>query len=200
MSAGTFERYLTEAEERKLFAAVKSRSGILAERDHAWMRLLRATAMRVGALSKLTCGHAREALRSGYLELEPAIQKRKVGHRILVTKKCRKALQDLLRIRRELGHPETPDAPLIMSRNHKGMSVRSFQARMQMWREAAGLDVAASPHWWRHTVAKRLMKQSTAADPRGVVQGVLGHKNPNSTAVYTRPDRDDIDDAMQEVC
>lgn len=197
---GAFTRYLTEAEEKQLFAAVKSRSGTLAERDHAWMRLLRATGMRVGALAALTCSHARDALRIGYLDLEPSIQKRQVGHRILVTTRCRRALQDLLRIRREMGHSESADAPLICSRNHRAMSVRSYQARMAMWRDVAGLHVDASPHWFRHTVAKRLMKKSTAADPRGIVQGALGHRSGRSTLIYTMPDREEVDEAMREVC
>jgi len=197
---GAFTRYLTESEERKLFAAVRARSGVLAARDDAWMRLLRATGMRVGALSRLTCAHARNALHSGYLALEPEIQKKGVGHRILVTKRCGKALRDLLRIRREMGHAERPDAPLIVSRNHRALSVRSFQSRMAVWRKVAGLDGAVSPHWFRHTVAKRIMKSSTAADPRGVAQGVLGHKSARSTLVYTMPDKEDIEEAMREVC
>ena len=198
--AGAFDRYLTEAEEKQLFATVKSRSGLLAARDYAWMRLFRATGIRVGAMSQLTVGHARAALRSDHLELESNIQKKGVEHRIFTTKACKRALRDLLRIRREMGYPETDGGGLIMSRNHKPMSIRSYQARMNYWCALAELHIKASPHWFRHTVGKRIMKNSTAQDPRGIAQGVLGHRCTRSTDVYTRPDKEDIEAAMREVC
>jgi len=195
----TFSRYLTEREEKALFKAVKDTSGLYAERDLAWMRLLRATGMRVGETSLLTCGHARDALRNDHLELQSDIRKKKVAHTIFCTGKCKRALRDLLRIRRDLGHAEDADAPLIMSRNGKGMSIRSFQSRLAIWRDKAGLE-GVTPHWFRHTVAKRIMKNSTSRDPRGVVQSVLGHKAASSTDVYTRTDKEDVVESMKEVC
>ena len=201
MSAtGTFHRYMTEAEEKLLFSTVKQTAGIYAERDHAWMRLLRATGIRVGALSQLTCHHARQALATGHLQLGADIQKGEVAHTLFVTKAANKALRDLLRLRKTMGHGELPDAPLILSRNHNGLSIRSFQSRLQMWRGKAGLISDVTPHWFRHTVAKRIMKNSTAQDPRGVVQGVLGHKSSRSTSIYTQPDKEDVEDAMRQVC
>ena len=193
-----FRRYLTREEERLLFGAVARIASPLARRDHGWMRLMRYTGIRVGAASQLTCRHAREALKSEYLELEPAIQKRKQGHRVFITRPARRALQDLLKVRREMGYIEADAAPLIMSRNHCGMSIRSFQARMRQWCREAGLDASATPHWLRHTLAKRMMKQSTAMDPRGVVKSALGHRSIASTSIYTEPDKEDVEQAMQE--
>jgi len=198
--AGMFDRYFTEDEEKQLFNTVKSRSGVLPARDYAWMRLFRATGMRVGAMSQLTVGHARAALRTGYLDLQSDIQKKGVGHRIYVTKPCGKALRDLLKVRRDMGYPETDDGGLIMSRNHQPMSIRSYQARMNYWCAVADMEIKATPHWFRHTVAKRIMKKSTAKDPRGTAQGVLGHISGRSTEIYTRPDKEDIEMAMREVC
>jgi len=197
---GAFDRYLTESEEKKLFKMVRSVSGHLAARDDAWMRLLRYTGMRVGALSQLTCGHAKRAIATAHLDLEKEIQKKKVPHRIFVTKDCEKALRDLLRIRKAMGYAEQMDAPLIISKKKNALSIRSFQSRMAFWREAAGLIGNVSPHWFRHTVAKRIMQNSTAADPRGVVRGILGHTDPRSTEAYTMVDREDVEAAMREVC
>jgi len=198
--AGMFQRYFTESEEKQLFAEVKSRAGALAARDYAWMCLFRATGMRVGALSQLTVGHAKAALASGYLDLQSDIQKKGVEHRIFVTKSCGKALRALLKVRREMGYPEISDGGLIMSRNHKPMSIRSYQARMNYWCKKADMTIKATPHWFRHTVGKRIMKNSTAQDPRGVAQGVLGHISGRSTFIYTQPDKEDIEMAMREVC
>jgi len=198
--AGMFDRYFTEAEEKQLFTTVKGRSGLLPERDYAWMRLFRATGMRVGAVSQLTVGHARAALRGGYLDLQSEIQKKGIEHRIFATKACQKALRDLLRIRREMGYAATNDGGLIMSRNHKPMSIRSYQSRMNYWCAMADMGIKASPHWFRHTVGKRIMKNSTAQDPRGIAQGILGHISGRSTEIYTRPDKEDIEQVMREVC
>ena len=61
------------------------------------------------------------------------------------------------------------------------------------------LKVPVSPHWFRHTLAKRMMKHSTSRDPRGVVQSVLQHRSIDSTLVYTRPDREEVERALSEV-
>lgn len=194
----TFQRYLTVEEERQLLRALASRSGVLARRDSAWMRLMRQTGIRVGALSGLTVFDAREALRLGHLALRDEISKGARGYQVYLNRKARAALHDLLRARREMGHAEIPEHPLVMSRNHQGMSVRSFQARMDMWVRSAGLAVHATPHWWRHTLGRRVMCQSTARDPRAIAQAALGHASINSTAIYTRPGREDIAQAMEE--
>ena len=195
----SFNRYLSISEERQLLNHVKQFADVLAQRDHAWMRLLRQTGVRVGALSQLTVWDARQALVNGNLLLRADIQKTDVDHSVFINRKARQALLDLLRLRKTMGHAEHPEAPLIMSRNHRAMSVRSFQHRMQKWRESAGLPVDASPHWFRHTLAKRIMKNSTAEDPRGVVKVVLGHAEWSSTAVYTQPDKEDIQGVMEEI-
>lgn len=195
----TFNRYLTQAEERQLFSHVKQFASPLARRDHAWMRLARNTGLRVGTLAGLTVMDARQALAGGYLAIRSDIAKRKQAHTVHLNRAATRALRDLLKIRREMGRAESDDDALIVSRNHRGLSIRSFQARMRKWSESAGLPVAATPHWFRHTLAMRLMRNSTAADPRGVVQGVLGHRDINSTSVYTRPSREDLDLALDEV-
>lgn len=198
MSAAVFDRYLTEAEERQLLTHVGAFSDVLARRDHAWMRLMRQVGIRVGALAGLTVDDARQALHTNYLPLDPEHAKRGKGGRVFVTRDARRALRDLLQIRRELGYPDIGDQPLIMSRNHTGISVRSLQHRMATWVRASGLQVAASPHWWRHTLGKRVMARSTAKDPQGIVQQQLNHSSRSSTVIYTRPDREDLETALEE--
>ncbi|MFW6341006.1 MAG: tyrosine-type recombinase/integrase [Wenzhouxiangella sp.] len=195
----SFNRYLTQAEERQLFRHIKQFGAVYARRDLAWMRLARNTGLRVGTMAGLTVMDARQALASGYLHIRSEIAKRKQAHTVHLNKAAGRALRDLLAIRREMGQAESDEAALIVSRNHRALSVRSFQARMNLWVKGAGLPVAATPHWFRHTLAMRLMRNSTAQDPRGVVQGVLGHRDINSTAVYTRPSREDLSLALDEV-
>lgn len=193
-----FRRYLTEAEERELFRTVRRCGDALARRDEAWMRWLRHTGVRVGAASRFTCADARRALAEGYQTAHG--EKGGRTTRVYLTRKGRQALQDLLRIRRDMGFPERAEASLVVSRRGQGLAPRSFQSRMRAWARAAGLREDVSPHWLRHTLAKRLMQRSTAADPRGVVMGVLNHGSINSTVIYTLPDREDLERAMDEAC
>ena len=202
------QRYLTEGEERKLFATINSRSGIIARRDYHWMRLARNTGLRVGTLHGLSVSDARDALASGYLAIRPEISKRKQAHKLFLNKVATASLKALLKVRRDMlaarsempaGDADHCGEPLIISRHGRALSVRSFQHQMRLWCRETGLPVAASPHWWRHTLAMRIMRHSTAQDPRGTVMSVLGHRSMNSTAQYTGPSREDVEAALREV-
>lgn len=199
MSNEIFVRYLTVREERLLFRAIAKCAGQLAVRDLNWMQLMRRTGLRVTPTSRLTVGDAVDALSTGELTVGEH-NKRKKRHVCYLTKGTRRNLQALLRTRKALGYSNADhDAPLIMSRNHKGLSVRSFQARMRLWVKRAGLEVVATPHWFRHTLGKRIMQESTAKDPRRIAQLVLGHTRMETTLIYTQPDREDIQRTMFEV-
>jgi site-specific recombinase XerD len=192
------ERFLTPSEEKQLFSSVRANSRIEAQRDYAWILLLRMTGIRIGTLSRLTVHDAQTALVDRHLSIRAEINKGKVAYKIYLGKQAEKALKLLLKVRRDMGYPEQSDEPLVMSREHNGMSIRAFQERARHWGELAGLK-GFSPHWLRHTLAMRIMQQSTAKDPRGVAMSALGHKNINSTAIYTQPDKATLQRIMQEV-
>ncbi|MGR8931928.1 MAG: tyrosine-type recombinase/integrase [Gammaproteobacteria bacterium] len=192
------DRFLTQEEEKRLFQTVKQHNSIEAQRDLAWMMLLRSTGIRVGALSGLTVADARQALSDHHLTIRPEINKRRASYKIYLGKVAEQALRLLLKVRREMGHPEQWDAPLILSRESNAMSIRAFQQRCKKWRELAGVP-HVSPHWFRHTLAMRIMQSSTAKDPRGVVMASLGHRSINSTAQYTQPDKQTLQNVMMEV-
>jgi len=193
-----FHRYLRRDEEKALFRAIAASADKLAHRDHAWMRLVRHTGIRVGALARLQVGDAMHALEWKELRLSPAIQKGRVAHSIHLNSEAKRALEDLLRIRRQFSRDENPNAPLVLSRTGRVLSIRSFQSRVRYWARQAQLPVDASPHWLRHTLAKRIMAQSTARSPESIVRRVLGHRSLASTAIYTAPDRDDVAQALDE--
>lgn len=193
-----FERYLTTAEEQQLFGYVDKMRGPLAERDAGWMRLMRYTGLRVASVAGLTVADAKLALSNGHLVARDECAKGQRGYQVSCNTKARAALNALLRVRREMGFAPVPDQPLIVTFRGGGMSVRSFQARMAEWRKESGLPVAASPHWFRHTLAKRVIAQSTARDPLGVVQAALGHTCRQSTAIYALPDREEVAAALEE--
>jgi site-specific recombinase XerD len=198
MTSEPFDRYLTPEEERRLLRTVGRVKDLYAERDHGWIRLMLNTGIRVGAASRLTVGDAREALASKRLPLRAEIQKGKRRHSVALNREAEKALRDLLKIRKAMGHHnEDLGAPLVMGRKHKALSPRSYQERLTLWAEAAGLPRALSPHWLRHTVAKRILATTTHHNPLGVVQKALGHQSISSTGVYTAPDKEAVREAME---
>jgi site-specific recombinase XerD len=192
------DRFLTSQEEKRLFKTVRAHGSLLAQRDFAWLLLLRSTGIRVGPLSRLTVNDAKTALTDKHLSIRAEINKGKKAYKIYLGKSAEQALRQLLKVRRDMGHPEQADGYLIMSRENKGMSVRAFQRQTKYWGDLAGLT-GFSPHWLRHTLAMRIMQTSTAHDPRGVAMATLGHANINSTAIYTQPDKATLQSIMQEV-
>lgn len=194
-----FDRYLTGTESRRLLATMRKRRGKIARRDACWIRLGMFTGFRVGSLSGLSVGDAQLALTGGVLRARKA--KRGNEYDVPVSSGIRRVLLEALSVRRAMGFPlDDSDAPLFVSREGAALAIRSMQHQLKVWREASGIAVPASPHWLRHTFAKKLMRNSTHKDPQGVVQALLGHRNRKSTEVYTQPDREELAQAMEVAC
>lgn len=192
-------RYLTEPEQRRLFAAVRGTASLLARRDSAWMEALRSTGMRITEWARMTRGDARLALETGYVFIPKDRRKgRRADHSVLVTEPVAAALGTLLEVGEAFGAADEA-APLVLSRKHAAMSVRQYQERVRFWARRAGIAGAVSPHWFRHTRAMNIMRRSTARDPRGIVQATLGHASIASTGVYTRVAREDLERELHAV-
>ena len=196
----TFDTYFTHREEKQLLATVAQLADVKARRDHAWMVLARHTAVRVCVLSGLTVGDALDAIRRERLVIRPEINKRSKQQDLFCSKKVLATLRTLVKIHREMSHeedwPDTAfqDRPLILSRKRQGMSIRNFQDRMKHWTAVAGVP-AGTPHWWRHTWAKRQL-EGTEDVGRALmrIQLWLGHDDPKTTFIYTMPDREEMAD------
>ncbi|WP_158117239.1 tyrosine-type recombinase/integrase [Vibrio cincinnatiensis] len=212
-----FLHYFTEQEEKQLFKTVKETYGIYAQRDYYWMLLMRETAVRLGVLAGpdakkakqyclpmlgLTVGEAEMSLEEGYLIYRSANAKNQKKHPIALNKSATHALKQLLKIHVEMSQGiewDTPrlDRPLFLSRNRQAMSRRSFQARFSAWCRLAGVP-EGTPHWLRHSWAKRFLERTSSPDALRRVQAVLGHSNISTTSVYTTPDRESLSSAMRE--
>ncbi len=164
--------YLTEEEVRALLAAPKS------ARDRAILWLLYQTGIRVSEL----CG-----LRLQDVDLKgKRLRVRGKGKRervVFFGDEAGKALLQYLRDERPAyveRHPECADA-LFLSRKGKlsDMSVRRMLKRAA---QEAGIHKEVYPHLLRHTFATHMLERGV--DLRAV-QKFLGHKNIETTEVYT---------------
>jgi len=216
-SVQLFLHYFTEQEEKQLFKTVKQTYGIYAKRDYYWMLLMRETAVRLGVLAGpdakkaqqlhlpmlgLTVGDAELSLEEGYLIYDSTNAKNQKKHPIALNKSALSALKELLKIHREMSVNidwDIPrlERPLFLSRNRQAMSRRSFQTRFTQWCRVAEVP-EGTPHWLRHSWAKRFLERTTSPDALRRVQAVLGHSNLSTTAIYTTPDRESLATAMRE--
>lgn len=211
-----FNRYLTEPEQQQLLRHMHlRRADALARRDGALMRLFIHSGMRLHELVLMSVGSALDALRTGWIFIPKEHRKgwhrspRKDGkarkppadHTVRVTEPVREALRDLLAARAEITGAELcrEEAPLLASRQGEGLSDRAVQLRVKVWMKDAGLPPEVSPHWFRHTRAKNIMRRSSSTDPRGIVQAALGHASIASTGIYTEVSREDLSAALDEV-
>lgn len=200
LQGAVFCRFLTEPEQKKLLGTIKKQSGDLAKRDHALFSLLISSGMRIGETLKTTVADAKAALETNYLFIPREHRKggdRAKDHSVLLTNTVRAALRDLL----ELREGAELDEALIISRKSggrgwKAISARAVEMRLAMWAGLAGLPKGVSPHWMRHTHAKNILRNSEAADPLRVAQASLAHLSRRSTEVYTRLDREELEQAL----
>lgn len=196
--------YLTRSEETRLIKTVREVADLYAQRDLWWIVLSITTGIRVGSLTQLTVADAIAALEGKHLHLRGQITKGGVEHDVFTVDRARKALRQLLKIRRELGLPPDPDGFLLVNRKtcvYRGkrpVSVRSLQQAFRRWAHRCGLDRRITVHGLRHTRGRRIMDESTATDPVGIVQAVLGHKNRATTAIYTKPTKEQVENALRE--
>ena len=194
-----FDRYFLAHERRDLLKTVRRVDDVLAKRDLAWMQFDLATGVRVSVLAGMTCDDARQALRENKFTVRGAINKGGRTYHVFLNKQSSRALRSLLSIRRQMGFAEVADEPLILSRRGDGLSVRSFEQRLAEWVKLAGLRRGGSPHWFRHTLAKQIMKTSNAEQPLLMVMTVLGITNINNAAIYAGPDLESVLETMQGV-
>jgi site-specific recombinase XerC len=196
--AAVFGRFLTLAEQRKLLGLLKQQASPVALRDGAVIRLLIGSGLRIGECLSISAGDAADALQSGYLFIPKEQRKGEAGDlSVFLTQSVRSALRDLLLLR----EGAAVDEALIVSRKSGGkpMTVRAFEMRVAYWAKLADLPAGVSPHWFRHTHAKNIMRESEAADPLRIAQLALGHTSRRTTEIYTRPDREEMGEALSRV-
>lgn len=199
-------RYLTETEQRQLLVAAKSQSDPLAQRDYHWMAALILTGMRIQEWSRLTADQVRLAMRTGWLvSLKEHCKGKRHTNEYLMTHPLRVHLQALLDFSDEVASAIEFEAdqmqPLVWGRGVAAgalwragaLSVRSYEARIKLWAEAAGLDNRISPHWLRHTRGMNIMRRSRGKDALRVAKLALNHSSIRSTGIYTQMSREEYE-------
>lgn len=169
------------------------KSGI---RNHTMIRLCLGTGLRCSELVNLTieCIKAYETITT-ILMLPGTIAKGGNKRDIPLTPDLRDLLNNFLIWKYQHNEPLEPDDPLFCSKfTHKKLNPRDFQ---RITRELSILSISRPihPHVLRHTFATRLLSVSNLV----IVQKVLGHKNIQTTQIYTHPNNNEILDAVSSI-
>lgn len=190
--------YLNDKEQEILLNTIKRLADEKAQRDYYIVKALLASGCRIGEFLLITVGDAIAALESGYLYLPACNRKgKKRDHRVYLTKTFRQVLTQLIEIRESYN----PNHYLIAGRyDEEPMCSRNMQKRIKMWAKESGLDyLKVTPHFFRHTAAMNIIRHSTAKEPLRIVKAALGHRNINTTAIYTEASREEVANALDEI-
>ncbi len=186
--------YLTDSELKQLLDTAKALSDPLAQRDYHWMAALVISGCRIEEFSLITVGDVYQSFKTKYLFIPKERRKgRKRDHMVLITDALRTHLKALVM----MAEDGADDAPLITGYDGKHLSVRAYQKRTEYWSKQAELPFIVSPHWFRHTRGYQIFKNSDSKRPLQIIQAALGHRNLNTTAIYAKPNREEIEAALQ---
>jgi site-specific recombinase XerD len=176
---------LTDVEVHALLRAAGASSHGLAARNYALVQLMLQAGLRVGEVAALQVADVTMNDRSGNVRIRHG--KGLKARDVPLNATVRRALKQHLEQRGAPGK----DAALFVSSRETAMPVRTVQAVMTSLARRARLKrVAVSAHTLRHTFALGFLRDN----PGKLVElaSLLGHDSLDTTALYTRPSRDDL--------
>jgi integrase/recombinase XerC len=175
---------LTDIEVHAILRAGASSHG-LAARNYAIVQLMLQAGLRVGEVAALRITDITMNDRSGSVRIRHGKGLKARDAPLNAT--ARRALKQHLERRQASGK----DAALFVSSRETAMPVRTIQAVITSLAGRARLKRAAvSAHTLRHTFALGYLRDN----PGKLVElaSLLGHESLDTTAIYTRPSRDDL--------
>lgn len=158
------------------------------KRDIAICELLTNTGIRVGELCALTLSDITITERKG--EVIIRYGKGRSSRTVPLNKDARNTINVYLAER-----PKLEDDHLFIGQRKNGLKESAVWRVISKYAKFSGLHL--SPHTLRHTFGRRLVKEP------GVdivtVQAAMGHRNLNTTAIYTQPSQEDVEKALDKL-
>ena len=176
---------LTDIEIRALLRAAVTSSHGLAARNYAIVQLMLQVGLRVSEIAALQLADITMNDRSGSVRIRRT--KGLKAREVPLNAAVRRALRQHLEARQAL----SKIAALFVSSRETPMPVRTIQAVIAGLARRARLNrMAVSAHALRHTFALGYLRDNP--DKLAELASLLGHSSSDTTAIYTRPSRDDL--------
>lgn len=173
-------RYLSLDESLSLLDHIE---GEFQERDYCIITLFLNCGLRVSEL----CGIDLTDIREDQLRVVGKGNKERV---VYLNEACLHALSSYLPIREQIKDIRPSDRnALFISKKKNRISTETVKWLVKKYCSYAGLDPKISVHKLRHTSATLMYRNGV--DVR-VLQEILGHKNLNTTEIYTHVEEEDL--------
>lgn len=179
----TLPQFLTLKESNQLLDSVK---GINEERDYCILLLMLTCGLRISEVRGINISDLRLDPEESFLRI---VGKGRKERQVYLNEACIESIKDYLNVREEKYKPDElyKDA-LFLSRKHARIGVATIQDLVEKHIKTAGLP-PRSPHKLRHTAATLMLQNGV--DVR-TLQTVLGHKNLNTTQIYTHVNEESL--------
>ena len=185
LSARTRPQALRRREVLALLHAAGGSPHGMARRNTALVQLMLQTGLRVGEVTALLCEDLTLKERSGSVRVREGKGMR--AREVPLNLSARRALNAY----REERGAVTMKEPAFLSKRGGSLSVRSVQNVVATLVKRAKLErLPVSAHTLRHTFAFYYLKSHP--DKLVDLASLLGHESLDTTAMYTRPNRDDL--------
>jgi len=174
--------------KREQYALIRAVQKVNRPRDEALITLMLHTGLRVSEVSALRIGDISISPRKGEIIVRGG--KGEKFRTLPLNSKARNALKAYLALRPEVDHD-------YLFVGQKGQRLRSpgiFYLVKKYGYDARIEDI--SPHTLRHTFGKNLVD---AGVPLDRVATLLGHRNLNTTRIYTVPSQADLQEAVESI-
>ncbi len=179
---------LAPHETRRLITAVNlnTKNG---KRDLAIMQLFIQVGLRVGEIRRLIINDVVLHKTSGHVRVMD--EKTRSDRRVPLNASVRKALKDHLEVR----STDSSNDPLFLSQQGKQISVQTIQYIAKKYLSAAGRSDLSAQDLRRHLACELFRKTNKLQ----VVQQVLGHRDPATTARYLQLTDKEVSDALETI-
>lgn len=187
------ENYLTEAEEKQLFATI--RKFVSADRDYAMLKTYRLLGLRRVEGVRLNVGDVYGKTR---LLVNDRIAAKGGTGELAIPVELQGVLRDFIKTKRAAGESLADDAPLFVSRCGSRITVRAVNNIMNKWLNEAGIEQRVTVHGLRHSKAQRIIQDDRFLTPTQqrnallLANKQLRHKSMSATLIYTSPSREDM--------
>jgi len=189
----TAPKSLSKQDMNRILHRVKD-SGNL--RDIALLEFLAATGLRAAEAAALRRGDLEMGDRSGWVTVRRAGKGRK-QRKVPVNVRARTALEAYLKQRGETKESNLDrNVPLFLSRLNQPMTPYAVWYTVKKYAALSNVE-NVSPHTFRHTVATRLVRNPKVDIVTAATY--MGHSRLDTTARYSRPSEDDLEDASEMI-